>query len=125
MDNIIVLTSLAPPLPPAFRDDGVHPYRQHLWDQSQVFSGGGPRLRTDDGVYHRYFQHAHVIPIVVEGKRGAYKLVHGDLPSKAALDRNYLEVYWPGAGGISAVNAIGTQLRDPINSGRTRWRLAI
>ena len=29
---------------------------------------------------------------------------------------NYLEVYWPCAGGLSAVNAIGTQLRDPINS---------
>ena len=31
---------------------------------------------------------------------------------KAALVRNYLEVYWPCAGGLSAVNAIGTQLRD-------------
>ena len=29
---------------------------------------------------------------------------------------------WPCAGGLSAVNAIGTQLRDPINSGLTRWR---
>ena len=34
---------------------------------------------------------------------------------------NYLEVYWPGAGVVLAVNAIGTQLRDPINSGLTRW----
>ena len=32
----------------------------------------------------------------------------------------YLEVYWPHAGGLSAVNAIGTQLRDPINSGLAR-----
>ena len=24
-----------------------------------------------------------------------------------------------------AVNAIGTQLRDPINSGLTRWRMAV
>ena len=39
------------------------------------------------------------------------------LSAKAALVWNYLEVYWPGAGGLSAVNAIGTQLRDPINSG--------
>ena len=31
----------------------------------------------------------------------------------------YLEVYWPHAGGLSAVNAIGTQMRDPINSGLT------
>ena len=37
-------------------------------------------------------------------------------PAKAALVRNYLEVYWPCAGELSAVNAIGTQLRDPINS---------
>ena len=27
---------------------------------------------------------------------------------------NYLEDYWPCAGGLSAVNAIGTQSRDPI-----------
>ena len=37
----------------------------------------------------------------------------------------YLEVYWPCAGGLSAVNAIGTQLRDPIDSGLTRWRMAV
>ena len=73
----------------------------------------------------RYFQHAHFIPIIVGvGKRGEYYLVHGDLPSKAALVRNYLEVYLPRAGGLSAVNAIGTQLRDPINSGLTRRRMA-
>ena len=45
--------------------------------------------------------------------------------AKAAPVRNYLEVYWPCAGGLSAVNAIGTQLRDPINSGLTRWRMAV
>ena len=28
----------------------------------------------------RYFQHAHFIPVVGVGKRGAYSLVHGDLP---------------------------------------------
>ena len=38
----------------------------------------------------------------------------------SALVRNYLEVYWTCAGGLSAVNAIGTHLRDPINSGLTR-----
>ena len=73
----------------------------------------------------RYFQHAHFIPIVGVGKRGEYYLVHGDLAAKAALVRNYLEVHWPRAGGLSAVNAIGTQLRDPINSGLTRWRMAV
>ena len=46
---------------------------------------------------------------------------------KATLVRNYLllEVYWPCAGGLSAVNAIGAQLRDSINSGLTQWRLAV
>ena len=29
---------------------------------------------------HMYFQHAHFIPIVGVGKRGAYQLVHYDLP---------------------------------------------
>ena len=43
----------------------------------------------------------------------------------AALVRNYLEVYWHCAGGLSAVNAIGTQLRDTINSGLTRWRMPV
>ena len=44
-------------------------------------------------------------------------------PAKAALVRNHLEVYWPCAGGLLAVNAIGTQSRDPINSGLTRMRM--
>ena len=53
------------------------------------------------------------------GRRGGI-LIGPRRPAKAALVRNYLEVYWPRAGGLSAVNAIGTQLRDPINSGLTR-----
>ena len=46
---------------------------------------------------------------------------------KATLVRNYLliEVYWPCASGLSAMNAIGAQMRDPINSGLTQWRLAV
>ena len=40
-------------------------------------------------------------------------------PAKAALIRNSLGVHWPCAGGLSAVNAIDTELRDPINSGLT------
>ena len=53
------------------------------------------------------------------GKRGAYFSWSMVRPAKAApAFWNYLEVYWPYAGGLSAaVNAIGTQLRDPINSG--------
>ena len=33
--------------------------------------------------------------------------------------------YWPCVDGLSAVNAIDTQLRDPINSRLTRWRMAV
>ena len=29
-----------------------------------------------------YFQHAYFMPMVGVGKRGAYQLVHGDLPRK-------------------------------------------
>ena len=45
--------------------------------------------------------------------------------AQAAPVRNYLEDYWPCAGGLSEMNAIGTQLRDPTNSGLTRWRMAV
>ena len=33
--------------------------------------------------------------------------------------------YWYGVGTLKvpAVNAVGTQLRDPINSGLARWRI--
>ena len=47
------------------------------------------------------------------------------LQTKAELVQNYLEDCWPCDGGLSAVNAIGTQLRDPINSGLIRWRMAV
>ena len=36
---------------------------------------------------------------------------------------NYLETCTDSVGGLSAVDAIGTQLRDPINSGLTRLRV--
>ena len=38
---------------------------------------------------------------------------------------NYLEDYWPCAGGLSVGNAIGTQMRGAINSGLTQWRLTV
>ena len=37
---------------------------------------------------------------------------------------NYLEDYWPCAGGLSAVNAFGTQLGDPINPELILWHMA-
>ena len=66
----------------------------------------------------------HSIPILGVGKERRI-LIGPWWPAKAALVRNCLEVCWPRAGGLSAVNAIGTQLRDPINSGLTRRRMAI
>ena len=44
-------------------------------------------------------------------------MLHGDLQYGDTLYWNYLKEYWPFAGGLSAVNAIGTQLRDPMNRG--------
>ena len=38
---------------------------------------------------------------------------------------NYLKDYWPCAGGPSAVNAIGTRLREPTSLGLSRWRMAV
>ena len=45
-------------------------------------------------------------------------------PAKAAPVWNHLGVYWPCAGRLSAVDAIGTQLRDPIKSELIQWRMA-
>ena len=41
------------------------------------------------------------------------------------MELNYLQDYWPSADGLSAVNVIGTKLRDPMNSGLSRWRMAV
>ena len=38
---------------------------------------------------------------------------------------NYLDDYWPCAGGLSAVNTIDTRSRDLMNSGPTRSRLTV
>ena len=70
------------------------------------------------------FQHAHFIPIIVYnggcGKREAH--IDWSMVTCKGSTRywNYLEEYWPCACGLSAVNAIGTPLRDPINSGLAR-----
>ena len=42
--------------------------------------------------------------------------MHGDAKGSSTRYWNYLEVYWSCAGGLSAVNAMGMQLHDPINS---------
>ena len=38
---------------------------------------------------------------------------------------NYLEDYWHCAGGLWAVNAIGTHLRDSINAALIQWRMTV
>ena len=44
------------------------------------------------------------------------------IPRNAAqVTRTTLRDYKPGAGGLSAVNAIVTQMHDLIKSGLTRW----
>ena len=48
-----------------------------------------------------------------------------DLQNGSTRYWKYPEDYWPCAGGLSAVNAIGTQLRDSTNSGLTRWRMTV
>ena len=66
-------------------------------------------------------------PVHANNERGTERciLIGSWCPAKAVLVRNYLEVDWPCACRLSAVNAIGTQLRDPIHSGLTRWRRAV
>ena len=73
---------------------------------------------------NRYFPHAYFIPIVCVGNERRILIGPRGL-AKAALVRNCLEIYWPCAGGLSAENAIGMQLRNPVNSGLTRWRKAV
>ena len=41
------------------------------------------------------------------------------------MELHCLEDFWPSADGLSAVNVIGTKLRDPINTGLTRWRMVV
>ena len=50
------------------------------------------------------------------GKEGCIVIVGGTWIG-SARDSAYLEDYRPCAGGLSAANAIGAQVRDPINLG--------
>ena len=87
----------------------------------------------------------HCIPIVGVGKRDARITDTFDMPtfSNSGCEKrgvhmnwsmvmqrqhpllNYVHDHWPCASGLSAVNAIGAQLRDAINSGMTQWRMAV
>ena len=59
----------------------------------------------------------YYIPKVGVENRGTQKLVHDDTQKGSTRYWNYLENYWPCAGGLPAVNTIGTQLRDPTKLG--------
>ena len=59
------------------------------------------------------------VPIVAVGKEWRTKMGQSGFLNRQTPYSNYLEV----AGGLSAVNAFGTQLRDLINLGLIRWRL--
>ena len=52
-------------------------------------------------------------------------LVHGDTLQDSIRYTSYLEDYWPCAGGLSAVDTIGTQMRRLVNSGLARWLLTM
>ena len=52
-------------------------------------------------------------------------MVHGDTLKGCTRSWNHFEDYWPCDSGLSVANAIGTQLRNLINSGLARWRLTV
>ena len=83
-----------------------------------VHSGDCEKLGVTNNTGRCYIQVLSTCPLHTNSGCGKERRILSGpwWPSKAALVRNYLEIYWPCAGGISAVNAIGTQLRDPINS---------
>ena len=58
---------------------------------------------------------------------GVGKDINGSMVTCKGSTRywNYLEDYWFCSGRLSAVNAIGTQLRVPMNSGLNRWHMAV
>ena len=70
-------------------------------------------IHIDSGCSKKKKRETHIIWSIVVAWKGSTAF------------SNYLEDYWPCAGGLSTVNAIGTQLHDPINSGLTRWRMAV
>ena len=74
---------------------------------------------------HAYILHTNNSTVIVGAGKERRTLV-GPWGCKGSTRYwNYVEDYWLCAGGLSAVNAIGTQLRDPINSGLTRWLMMV
>ena len=76
-------------------------------------------------LHRRYFQHAHFIPIiVVVGKRGAYYLVHGDLPRQHSFGTTLIFIGLVPADRLSLVNASVCNSVTQY-SGLTRCRMAV
>ena len=73
-----------------------------------------------------HFQHAHFIPLV-GGERERCTLIGPwwDLLRQHPFLELPSELLATCAGGLSAVKAIGTQLRDSIISRLTQWRMAV
>ena len=60
-----------------------------------------------------------------DDNRHTWKVVRRVKPERQHPLLNYLKDFWPCAGGLSAVNVIGTRLRDSTSLGLTRWRLKV
>ena len=93
-----------------------------------VAENGGEEPYRGDSMYvssgHRKHSSINMLTSYQEWvweKKDTHQLVHGDLQNGSTSYWNYLEDYWPCAGGFSTLNAIGTKVRDLINSGLTRW----
>ena len=89
----------------------------------------GRTVRWETPLFLR--QNPHVLAILTEAASDDLQQYLADVRYQrdasvvAALRMSDLEDYWPCAGGLSVVIAIGTKLRDLINSGLTRWRMAV
>ena len=59
----------------------------------------------------------------MEKERRASFDAYGDTYKDRPRYSNDLQDYWPCAGILTEVSAIGMQVRNPINSGLTQWRL--
>ena len=83
----------------------------------------GRKKRTTHSLYTISPLHAIIIEGVGKEAHKNWSMVN---PEKAvAVTGTPFKNYWSCAGGLSVVDAIDTQLLDPIKSGLTRWRLTV
>ena len=129
-----------------YHDDGIFPLLRHLAppsntndDIEQSPAQGGITVEGDLEHYNSVRNFLHDIymqytilycNILYSYQKTVRKERHINwsliIPEKAApVIRTTLRTTGPCAGRLSAVNVIGTQLRYPINSGLTQWRLTV